>query len=1133
MYLSALCKSCLRDYRKPLTYWGVTKTQLHSNKTIILAMKLTAILLFAACLQVSAKTYSQTVTLNVQNAPLDKVVKEIEKQTKVNFFYEEGLFQNAKPVTVSVNNSTLEQTLELCFRQQPFEFKVVKNTVFIKRKQVVNIEQAKATEIKNGDLKGRVLTREGEPLVSANVVNKHTGKGTTTDANGNFYMNDVKLEDIIVVSYTGYASRYIKVSEFVTLNLVMEPAVSQLDQVVMQAYGQTTQRFNTGNIAKVSSEEISQQPIINPLQALQGRVAGLVIKQTSGYGSAPFKVELRGRNNLNSLFTSDPLYIIDGVPITISDVAGNSSYLAGSSGFLQNSIYAPSGGQSPLFSINPNDIESIEVLKDADATSIYGSRAANGVILITTKKGKPGKTKLNGSFSRGISAVTHKWDMLNTEQYLEMRKEAFDNDGKTMTTSNAYDFLVWDTTRYTDWQKYVWGNTGKAIDAQLGLSGGNNQITYRIGTGYDHRTDITAVSGADERFSISSNISYKTSNQRFSLSFNNSYSFSKSNMVFMPGSSTALLPPNAPDVYDVNGKLNFVGWKPGGYPFSNLFQPYTSKTKFLNSNLILNYEITKGLDFRTSFGYNSANLTQTLFIPIVSLNPTLGFDQTGSASFGNNVISNWIVEPQLEYRRFIAKGKFNILIGSTIQKNITEGSDVNGDGYTTDFLLHTISNAPNQYANDFWGQYRYAGIFARANYNFANKYVLNLSARRDGSSRFGEGKQFGNFGAIGAAWILSEEKFIKNHIKFLSFAKIRGSYGTTGNDAVGDYKYLTRWSSSGISAYGGVSPLVPIQHSNTQYHWPTNRKLEAAVDMGLFNDKISFSVAWYRNRCNDQLLLFPIAIYTGFGNVTANSPANVQNMGWEFNLGGKIINSKKIAWNFTLNSGINKNKLLSYPNIEQSPYAQQFIVGQPLNIIRKLHFTGVDPQTGFYSIEDKNKDGVISTTFGNTDDRYVLKIDPTLSGGLGTTINYSGIELSLFFSIIKQKFGLNSFATNGYIPGGITNTSLYIFNNRWRKPGDVSQFAKFTTTPDNSFSYFYNSDGVYTDASYIRLSTFTLGYNLPYSLIKTTGFESIRFSINAQNLFTITKYKGIDPETQNFGGMPPAKIIIAGINFNF
>jgi TonB-linked SusC/RagA family outer membrane protein len=927
--------------------------------------------------------------------------------------------------------------------------------------------------------------------------------------------------------YVGYKTTNIKIGERANYAVLMNVAVDDLDKVQIQAYGKTNRRLATGNIATVTAEEIEKQPVMNPLQALQGRVPGLVVTQTSGYASAPFKVELRGRNNINDLLTSDPLYIVDGVPLTVSEVGNNSTYNSGSSGFWQNKVVPPARGQSPFFSINPDDIESIEVLKDADATAIYGSRGANGVLLITTKRGKAGKTKVDGSISQGIKTITRHWEMLNTQQYIEMRKEAFKNDNISMSNLNAFDLLVWDSTRYTDWQKYLWENNGRTTDAQAGISGGNNQITFRLGSGYTRTTDITTSNGADERFSLALNLGYKSINQRFGLAISNIYSYAKSDMIFLP--SNSLLPPNAPPVSDNNGKPNYTGWQPADYPFASLYQPYTSQTNFLNSNLTLNYEVIKGLNLRSSFGYNSAYAKQTRFTPISSLNPA--FSPKGTAQFGNNNIGNWVVEPQLDYNRIIGGGKLSLLFGSTIQSNSTVGQSTEGNGYTSDLLLRSISNAPSKDANEFNGEYKYAALFGRLTYNWLNKYLLNLSARRDGSSRFGQDKLFGNFGAIGAAWIFSEESFTKRNLKFLSYGKIRTSYGTTGSDAIGDYKYLTRWSSTGYYPYGGVSSLVPMQHANSQYHWPTNKKLEAALDLGLFKDKILFSMAWYRNRCNDQLINFPLATYTGFNSVVANSPANVQNIGMEFTLSGTIIKIKDFQWELNINTSVNKNTLLSYPDLENSPFPNQYIIGKSLNFIRLLHYTGVDPQTGLYTVEDKNKDGAINTYFGPTDDRYIIELKPKF-GGLGSNFTYRGMELSLFFQIVKQK-GLNALMNIGTTPGGMYNTSAYVFDNRWQKPGDVVPVAKFTTQPDNSYANFYNSDGVYTDASYIRLTNLAVSYSLPATLTKKLGMQSVRFRIVAQNVLTLSNYKGIDPETQNFGGMPPSKIVNGGLTFNF
>lgn len=1113
---------------------GKPKHCLRLARQTIRIMKLTALLLTIFFLHVKADGLSQTITYSGQNVSLQKVLTAIKDQTGYIFFYTENIWTISKPVSINVTNSKLKDVLDLVFRNQPLSYFIEEKTIIISRKLIA--EDSKALTETNakflGDLKGKVMTREGEPLVSANVVNKRTGKGTTTDGNGYFELRGVEIGDVIIVTYTGFTPRSVKVSELTALSFIMEVASSELDQVVMQAYGTTTKRLATGNIAKVTAEEISKQPVLNPLQTLQGRVPGVIITQTSGFASAPFKVEIRGRNNINDRITADPLYIIDGVPLTVMELGGNSSYAFGSSGFIQNGKgnSSPARGQSPFFSLNPADIESIEILKDADATAIYGSRGANGVILVTTKKGKSGKPKFSASISHGISEVTRRWDMLNTQQYRELRREALKNDGITPTNSNAYDILLWDSTRNTDWQEYAWGQVGRVTDAQLSLSGGNDQLTFRLGMGYNRNTQITTVSGADQRGSVSMGFSFRTRDGKFNISMNNTYSFAKSDMVSLPSSNAVLLPPNAPTVMDSLGNLNYAGWKPKIYPFASLFSPYSANTNFLNSNVSLGYRIVKGLSFNTSLGYNSTVAKNTSFIPIFAQDPTRS--PTGTSNFGNNDIKNWIIEPQLEYNSFIAKGRLNVIVGSSIQSNSTTGMAVEGSGYTSDLLLRTISNAPVKNAEELFGEYKYFAAFGRITYNWANKYIVNISGRRDGSSRFGESKRFGNFAAVGAAWVFSEEPIIKRNLGFLSFGKLRGSYGTTGSDAVGDYQYLTRWNSSGTYPYAGVVPIVPLQHANENYHWPVNKKLEAAIDLGFLNDRINLSVAWYRNRCNDQLISFPLAGMTGFTAVTANSPALVQNMGLELSGSFRPVSSKDFKWNVHFNIAFNRNKLIAYPDIEKSPYATTLVVGQSLNIVKLLHYTGVDPQTGLYTFEDKFKDGSINVTGDFMDDRYVVENFPKFSGGFGTDFTYKGVNLSLFFNFRKQR-GYNALFTNAALPGTINNTSKYVFDRRWQKPGDQTEFAKATSRSSVTYSNFVTSDGAFTDASFIRLANVALSYVVPEKFTKKIRIPSIQLRLAAQNLFAITRYKGIDPETQNFGGMPPVKIVTGGLTLNF
>jgi len=1116
-------------------------------------MRITAVLLLGAALHVSATGRSQKITLSLDKVPVQKVFTEIFRQTGVSIVYQESLFSDIPPVTINVKNATVEEVLDKCLSDQPFTYSYENNLIVIKQKPPPS-----SPPNPPGEIHGRVTNEHGQPLANANITIKRTHTGTITGANGGFVLKNVNSIDTIIVSFIGYKPQFIRVGDRTNFILSMEVTSDELDKVVIQAYGTTSQRLTTSNIGTVTAAEIERQPILNPLLALQGKVAGLDVTQINGYASSPIKVELRGRSSLGVnrglSFPSDPLYIIDGVPLQVVEVGGYSSYTGGSTGFLQNQLLnggTPAGGQSPLFSMNPADIESIEVLKDADATSIYGSKGANGVILITTKKGKAGNTKFDLHISEGVTKATKFVDLLNTSQYLQVRREAFKNDqinfglipGATIPDDgNAYDMLLWDTTKYTDWQRTLYGGTGKAIDAQASLSGGDAQTTFRLGVGYNHTENILTVTGADQRASFLLNLNHRSLNQKFSISISNSYSFTESDMISLPGRITYA--PDAPSIYDSNGNLNYAGWggstnnqaSRGVYPFASLKQPYDSKTNFLNTGLTLNYEFARGLSFSVGLGYNIANANQYQLIPIASQDSI--YNPLGSSTFANNTNSNFNVEPQLKYETFIGKGKINILVGATSQKTITDGASVAGYGYTSDLLLKSISNAPNSYSSDDYGENRYAALFARITYNWGNRYILNLNARRDGSSNFGPGNQFGNFGSIGIAWIISEEPWLKQRLPdWFSFMKFRGSYGTTGSDQVANYQYLSRYSSNNTYSYAGISSLVPTQHSNPNFQWEINNKLEGALDFGFFHDMVNASIVFYQNRCGNQLVSFPTPEFTGFSSVTANSPALVQNEGWEFTMAAKLIESRNFSWSITFNWSLNYNKLISYPNFDLSPFVGTYVIGQPLNLRYLLHYTGVDPQTGQYTFYDKNHNGVVDLNYSNpgtNDDRYAYNLSPQYFGGLGMAFHYKAFQVNLFFSYKKQ-IGINDI-NQGNLPGTLNSNQPQGVFGRWQNPGDISQVAQFTTGVNLPASYGYftgSSNGGYTDASFIRLSNLAVAYNLPENYSKKMGIQGASVFLHANNLFVITDYKGIDPETQNFGGLPPFKTIVAGLSFNF
>ncbi|MGN6177609.1 MAG: SusC/RagA family TonB-linked outer membrane protein [Mucilaginibacter sp.] len=1096
-------------------------------------INLTFMLLLAAFLQVSAASTAQTVTLKRTNAPLEQVLKEIKKQTGYKVFYNNNMLKSANPVTADISGLELTTALDIIFKDQPLTYTIQDKTIIVKVKETVVPQKAEqGPPAPPKDITGHVETKEGVVLNGATVILKRTNSGTLTDEKGNFVLKGVLSSDVIQVSYIGYKPVQVQVGDKTVFNIVMTEATNSLDQVVVQAYGQTSQRLNTGDIATVSGKDIEKQPVMNPLLALEGQVPGLDVQQTSGYQSAPVKVELRGRSSISGLSSSDPLYVVDGVPLSVVEVGGGSSYAYGSSGFIQNGLGGPAGGQSPLFSLNSADIESISVLKDADALAIYGSRGANGVILITTKKGKAGKTNFNGSFEEGYTHLEATTPLLNTQQYIQVRKEAFKNDGITPNEGNAYDLLSWTANPYTNWEKLLLDGVGKSTDFQGSLSGGNNLTTYRISGGYGRLTTPFTLKGSEQKYSLSLNITNKSLNQKFVVSFTSDLSYANVDLTNL--TANFLLPPNAPPIYDAQGNLNFVGWTPvrNQYPFAGVKRPYDDQTAFTNSTLNLSYEFVKGLVVSTNFGMNYSSGDQYALTPIAALDPLQ--NPLGNASFGNNTTKNLIIQPQITYDRTIGKGKLSALLGGSLQYTSTDGKEENGYGYTSDYLIKTISDAPTVTDNDFYGEYKFASFFGRINYNWGDKYLINISARRDGSSVFGPNREYGNFGAIGVAYIFTEEQWFKDKFSFLSFGKVRASYGTTGNSTgVGYYGYISRYSASGLFSYDGITQLQPTQHANPDFQWEVDKKLEFGLDLGFLKDRILFSGDYYRNRVGNQLLDYPTPAFTGFTSVVQNLRALVQNAGEEFTLKAKLIDGNAFKWNFNFNIAFNQNKLVSFPGLANSPYRNTFIVGQPLNTVKLLHYLGVDPLTGQYQFEDKNHNGVIEVNSGSandpTNDLYAINTNPKYFGGFGTDFSYKDFQLSLFFNY-KQQMAFNTL-NQGRNPGSISNQLTSILGKEWQYPGDIATVAGFTTQYTQSLNNFRSSDAGYTNASFIRLKNLVFSYNLPKLLVNKIGLNSVVATFTAQNLFVISPFQG-DPEVTSLGALPPPKYLLFGLKIN-
>jgi TonB-linked SusC/RagA family outer membrane protein len=839
----------------------------------------------------------------------------------------------------------------------------------------------------------------------------------------------------------------------------------------------------------------------------------------------------------------NPLFIIDGVPVAaqnsnLNQIASLSS--PGRNEFWQN----PYGGISPFGNLNPQDVESIEVLRDADATAIYGSRGANGVILITTKKGKAGKLKFNASVVSGQSQITRSMRMMNTQEYLQMRHQAFQNDGATPDPINDIDLNVFDTTHYTDWRKYFIGGKANTTDVNSSLSGGSDRTQFFIGAGYHHEDYIYPGGLADKRGSVSTSFHHHSGDKKLSIDFSANYSYDENNSSGNVNPLTAFTQvPDFPALLDSHGNLvwNYKGTRLGDYysgnPLAFLKQQYIGKQSNLLGHFQAEYKILPGLSVRSSFGFNTTNFNEYSSVPIASQDPA--GNPSGNAQFGTNNYQTWLIEPQAEYKKQFHNDRIDVLVGSTVQKNTNEYIGIYGDGYTNDALLHSLAAAGTISAQgNINTVYKYAGFFGRVNNNSQNKYILNISGRRDGSSRFGPGKQYGNFGAAGAGWIFSEESWIKKLLPILSYGKIRATYGTTGNDAIGDYQYLASWRNvNNAFAYQGQTGYIPLNLFQPDFSWSLNKKLETGLELGFLKDHILANITWYKNRSSDQLVSYRLPIQTGFSSVTKNFEAVVQNSGIEIQLNTVNIKTKNFSWNTSFTITIPENKLVAFPGLATSSYASFYILNKSLSVMQGYVNAGVNDTTGIFQFLTAKGD-ITYDPADATDRRIIGNTDSKFYGSIGNGISYKGFQLDVFMEFRKQ-MGPNYLQTiyqNGGLGSQFSNQPARLLSEVWTGMGSHATLEKFTQAYDAAYNagfYFANSKDAYGDASFIRVKNIAASYSLPRAYLKKLKMDGCRIYINIQNPFTITHYKGNDPETMSFYALPPLKTIVAGIQFTF
>lgn len=1115
-------QNCIRPAWRGHRY--ITKT--------LLVMKLTVLLLTAGFLSVYAAGTAQSVSFSGKDVPLEKVLSSIKKQTGFVFMYTEPVLRSARPVSIAVTNVPLKTFLDQLFNAQPLEYIIKGKSIFISVKPpAIPLHLSGMEDLK--PIRGRVVGDDGKPLAGASITIKKSKIAIVTSPDG-FFMLNVNEGDIVVASYIGHKSKELVITPAIMAGVIptitLTKTTSPLDEVQVIAYGTTTKRFNTGNVSTVKGEDLVRQPVTNLLAALSGMVPGLIITQQSGLPGSNFKVELRGQNSI--LNSGAPLYIVDGIPYaseSLGQVSGNVMNVLGKLQVSGDASEAGQTGLSPLNSLNINDIESVDVLKDADATAIYGSRGANGVILITTKKGKSGETRLNANVYYGSTTLGRKPEFLDTKEYLSRRREYFRNDGTT-PGGNDYDLNgTWDTTRNVNWvDELIRPNS--TMSAQLSLSGGSGSTQYLVGVNYVKASPPYEGNFSDKRVSVNFNVSNTAFNNKLRVTLSGSYSHDNNTLPGLNTFGNLNLAPNYPSFFKEDGSLNWWGTAANN-PYASLLKTYNANTKVLVSNMMLQYRLLQNLTLRTSFGFTTTQFNETRLNPLSSMNPLLS-NNISTALSGNNSRNAWVIEPGIEYRENIGQGTLNVMFGATLQHNMSEGETISAYNFISDAAMGNIGAAAQTTLSNNYSKYRYAAIFGRINYTYQNKYILNLTGRRDGSSRFAPARRIANFGAVGAAWIFSEEKLIRKNLPFLSFGKLRGSYGLTGNDGIGNYRYLNTYSVN-TNVYYGQPGLYPTRLFSTDYSWESNKKLEGAIELGFLNDRIITTVSWFNNRCSNQLISMNLPPTSGNTNVQANLPALIQNTGWEFELTTKNIDQKDFSWRTNFNLTTSKNKLVSFPGLATSIYASTYVEGQPINVMKLYNGAGVDPTSGLYMF--RKYDGTHALIGLTQDDRTVIRSTiPAYFGTIMNTVRYKNWQLNVSFNYVKQTGKNILFGAQNSPFSSPTNVPVFFTEiDHWMKPGDISRSQKYGNAgfAGSAYSAAGQSTLAYTDASFIRCKNVAVSYQLNKKWLKAARLQNGSVYFSAQNLFTITKYLGYDPETQG-SILPPMRTITFGLQLS-
>jgi iron complex outermembrane receptor protein len=1097
----------LHDDVKAMPVNWLYSTKISGQRKMLLVMKMIVILLTIACLQVNAAGYAQKISLSIKDRPLEEVLKDIKGKTGYKLFYRLDLLNNAKNVSIRIDNADLPYVLDMIFKDQPFTYQIVNKTIIVKSRLHVDMMEEIAPNL---TVSGRVTDEKGAPLPGVSVQVKGTSKGAQTNSNGEYQLSGIDDKAILIFSYLGYQPQEMPVNGKTSIAVTLTSSSIGLGDVVVVGYGKQSRKNLISSVNTVKSEDLNKGAITDVGQLLQGKVPGLNIS-ASGDPNAVATVVLRGASTLNS--SQGPFYVIDGVPgVDISAIA-------------------------------PDDVASIDVLKDAAATAIYGNRAANGVIMVTTKRGKKGASQVSYSGYVGIENVSNKLDMMNAAEL----RAFLTKNGQSFTPAD-------DKNANTDWQTSVQRNQAISHNHNISFSGGGEHGTYSASLNYIKKEGILLNSNLERVVARLSVEQYALNDKvKFGLNVSNSNSNANDipyrNVVLLQ--STLHLPvspiKNADGSYFENfntqgyyNPLAMINNSEMNNKYNNLVGSFTTQVKLpfgftydLNLSYI-GFTSTHGEFYNKYFTSNYNSMYD---------NPDPGLGYHTQQTFGANGQANRsayqntskILETFLTWNRTFGLHTISAVTGYSWQNNkVGDGFQVTTSNFPVDNIGYTNLALSNPYAisgfqvgfgaDGVYQENRLISNFARLNYGFNDKYLLQASLRRDGSSVFGANHQWGYFPSVGLGWRIIQENFMKKQSVFTDL-KLRASYGVTGN-ASGFNAYTARFISGtqGTYYYNG-SPIAasgPTQAANPDLQWEKTSTANIGVDFSILKGRLSGSVDVYNKKTTGMIYSYRVdPILVPAGTIVANG-GSMSNKGIELSLNAAVIEKKNFSWNSSINFAHNKNEITSLSNplfsggdsillgfpegLGQSSHSLEILKqGKPLGQFFSLIYAGKDANGLSQYV---GGDGKLTTTpIIGTDYHYIGNSQPKLLMGWSNNFRYKNFDLNIFLRGVFGNKIFNATRADLFRP----NTAQYT---------NILKEAANESVADYN-AYLYSSRFV-ENGSYLRFDNATLAYNFKNL---HPAIKNIRLYVTANNLFIITGYKGIDPEV-NQGGIAP------GIDYN-